>query len=70
MTIASSAGERWMAPAIAQARVAECEGDLSIGALIVYGAGWLALEESTCSANGNRNGIARPDTAKHGHTRQ
>jgi tRNA(adenine34) deaminase len=35
--IASSADVRWMSAAIAQARVAQREGDVPIGALIVYG---------------------------------
>jgi tRNA(adenine34) deaminase len=37
MTVASSADERWMAAAIALARVAEQKGDVPVGAVIVYG---------------------------------
>ena len=37
MTIPSPADTRWMEAAIAQARVAEQQGDVPIGALVVYG---------------------------------
>jgi tRNA(adenine34) deaminase len=36
MTIATSDDEKWMAAAIAQARVAEREGDVPVGALVVH----------------------------------
>jgi tRNA(adenine34) deaminase len=46
MTIPSSADERWMAAAIAQARVAEREGDVPVGALVVYGDQCIAQVEN------------------------
>jgi tRNA(adenine34) deaminase len=44
--IASSADVRWMSAAIAQARVAQREGDVPIGALIVYGDQCIAKVEN------------------------
>ena len=46
MTIASSQDEKWMAAAIAQARVAEREGDVPVGAIMVYGANAIAQVEN------------------------
>ena len=46
MTIPSSADERWMAAAVAQARVAERAGDVPVGALVVYGDQCIAQVEN------------------------
>jgi tRNA(adenine34) deaminase len=46
MTIASSDDERWMSAAIAMARVAEREGDVPVGAVVVYGDRCIAQAEN------------------------
>ena len=46
MTIASSADERWMAAAIAIARVAEKAGDVPVGAVVVYDGRSIAQAEN------------------------
>ena len=46
MTIATSDDEKWMAAAIAQARVAERAGDVPVGALVVHGGKCIAQVEN------------------------
>jgi tRNA(adenine34) deaminase len=57
MTIASRDDERWMAAAIAQARVAEREGDVPVGALIV--------RLGTCIAQVENRTVRHKDPTAH-----
>ena len=58
MTIANAADERWMAAAIVQARQAGREGEVPVGALVVYGDQCIAQVSNTTEKHQDPTGHA------------